>query len=153
MSSKLESLPAVSDLTKEYILGIGVLGVFIARTYSWPRLWFRCSRVGVLFCSTRENHHFCKLFCKGPLIIAIIETRVGFLCKKKDDISMDKHPSWGIFFYIDLLLKQLFLATWVPVITDSMISSHFGNFKKMEEKKKSRIRSFNNDQQKLFEDF
>ena len=74
--------------------------------------------------------------------------------KKNDNILLDKHPWLESIFDIDLLLKQLIPDTWVPALTDSMNSSHFGNFEKMEEKKnKSRIRSFNNEQQTLFEDF
>ena len=50
---------------------------------------------------------------------------------------MNKHLWLESIFDIDLLLKQLIPATWVPALTDSMNSSHFGNFEKIEEKKKN----------------
>ena len=101
-----------------------------------------------IFISSSASSIISSLLCPD------IEKRAGFLCKKNDETPTRNHPWFEGIFENDLLLKKLVPAPWIPTINDSMDSSNFDNFKKEEaNEKKPRIRTFSNEQQKLFEDF
>ena len=101
-----------------------------------------------IFISSSASSIISSLLCPD------IKKRGGFLCKKNDETPTRNHPWFEGIFENDLLLKKLVPAPWIPTINDSMDSSNFDNFKKEEaNEKKPRIRTFSNEQQKLFEDF